>query len=85
MEPEYAVIPLGFNIDTQLGPDGNPWIRWQFGTPVIATTIVFPEEHAETIINKLTEQTREQIKKLHRQASDIVVPDFSGIKVRNPK
>lgn len=80
----HPVVPLQFNIDIQLGPDGNPWIRWQFGTPAMASTIVFPSEHAETIIDKMTEGTRKAVKKLHQKGPDIVVPDFTGIKVRHP-
>lgn len=79
----FPVVPLQFNIDIQLGPDGNPWVRWQFGTPAMACTIVFPEEHSETIIEKMAEGTRKRVRELHKKAPDIVVPDFSGIKVRD--
>lgn len=81
-EQVQQVMPLQFAIDIQPGPDGNPWIRWQFGQPAIAATIVFPIENAETVIDAVTMGTRKAVKEAMQKNDKVIVPDFTGIKVK---
>jgi hypothetical protein len=77
-----AVSPLDFNITLQLAPDGTPWVRWQFSHQAMANAICFPLEHAEGVINKMTEGTRKAVKSAYTKKTDIITPDFSGIEVK---
>lgn len=80
---QHVVQPLQIMIDIQLGPDGHPWVRLQFATPGMSTSIVFPHESAEDVISNITEGVRKQIRSLSKKAGETVVPDFTGIGVSN--
>lgn len=77
----FVAQPLQIMIDIQLGPDGHPWIRMQFATPGMSTSIVFPHESGEDVINNITEGIRRQMKSATKKQVDTVVPDFTGIHV----
>lgn len=79
MGNQYVAQPLQIMIDIQLGPDGHPWIRMQFATPGMSTSIVFPQENAEDVINNLTEGIRKQIRSIGKKSMETTLPDFTGI------
>lgn len=80
-ETVQTAVPLSMNVDLQLGPDGHPWIRYQLGTPALTTTFVIPLEHLETFITWVTDKGRATAKKALSRQADIIVPDFTGLKV----
>lgn len=79
MGQSHVVQPLQIMIDIQLGPDGHPWIRLQFATPGMSTSIVFPSENAEDVISNITEGIRKQITSVGRKSMETILPDFTGI------
>jgi hypothetical protein len=80
MENQKVVVPLQVMIDVQLGPDGNPWIRMQFAIPSMSTSIVFPAENSEGVINMLAEGIRRAAKNATKRQVDTIPPDFTNIK-----
>lgn len=77
----YVVQPLQTMIDVQLGPDGHPWIRLQFATPGMSTSIVFPHESAEDVIANISKGIRNAVKMSTKKQVELITPDFTGIGV----
>jgi hypothetical protein len=76
----YLSVPLQIMMDVQLGPDGHPWIRMQFGNTAMVVSLVFPIESSEEIIANVTKGIREAAKSAFKRQADTIPPDFTGIK-----
>lgn len=62
----YPVVPLGFSVDVQPGPDGTDWARVQISSIGISATFVFPSEYGESVIDNLTAGIRAACEKIRR-------------------